>query len=276
MPARDLRIGTFAEYIAINQNDVAPKSLTFHEAAAVPLVALTASQILVETAQVKPGQKVLVRRRRRAGSRVSQLAKRLGAHVAKPARRRGTCPRPRSRRCRRLHQDRTSPRSCPATTSWWTRSAARSLMRSLTVLKPGVSAIGVAGPPDAGFAEQLGAPKPFDSCCPFLSRKVRRAARKLGVGYSFFFMRPVVRSSKARGPVRSGRLRPILDSTFAVDQTLVSPTSRAAESRPGRSSSHSTDVVRQPARHSTTPTKASSHERVQTTATSRSKTAERS
>ena len=39
---RDLRIGTFAEYIAIDQNDVAhkPASLTLHEAAAVPLVCL--------------------------------------------------------------------------------------------------------------------------------------------------------------------------------------------------------------------------------------------
>jgi NADPH:quinone reductase-like Zn-dependent oxidoreductase len=41
---RDLRIGTFAEYISIDQNDVAlkPASLTLHEAAAVPLVALAA------------------------------------------------------------------------------------------------------------------------------------------------------------------------------------------------------------------------------------------
>ena len=41
---RDLRIGTFAEYIAIDQDDVAPKpaALTLHEAAAVPLVALAA------------------------------------------------------------------------------------------------------------------------------------------------------------------------------------------------------------------------------------------
>src|SRR3954468_1138062 len=59
---RDLRIGTFAEYIAIDQDDVAPKpsSLTFQEAAAVPLVALAAWQILVDRADVHPGQKVLV------------------------------------------------------------------------------------------------------------------------------------------------------------------------------------------------------------------------
>src|SRR5947199_5837517 len=59
---RDLRIGTFAEYIAIDQNDVAPRpvSLSLHEAAAVPLVSLAAWQALVDRAHVKPGQTVLV------------------------------------------------------------------------------------------------------------------------------------------------------------------------------------------------------------------------
>src|SRR6476646_6679660 len=82
---RDLRIGTFAEYIAIDQNDIAPKpaSLTLHEAAAVPLVALAAWQILVERAQIKPGQKVLVHAGAGGlGSTVIQLAKHLGAKVA--------------------------------------------------------------------------------------------------------------------------------------------------------------------------------------------------
>src|SRR5215217_2144729 len=52
---RDLRIGTFAQYIAIDQDDVAPKpgSLSPHEAAAVPLVALAAWQALVDRVQLK-------------------------------------------------------------------------------------------------------------------------------------------------------------------------------------------------------------------------------
>src|SRR5271166_548027 len=85
---RDLHIGTFAEYIAIDENDVAlkPVALTLHEAAAVPLVALAAWQILVEKAQVKPGQKVLVHAGAGGlGSTVIQLAKHLGAHVATTA-----------------------------------------------------------------------------------------------------------------------------------------------------------------------------------------------
>ena len=59
---RDLRIGAFAESIAIDRADVAlkPSSLTMEEAAAVPLVALAAWQALVDLARVEPGQKVLV------------------------------------------------------------------------------------------------------------------------------------------------------------------------------------------------------------------------
>ena len=85
---RDLRIGTFAEYIAIDQDDVAPKpdSLTLHEAAAVPLVALAAWQALVDRAHLKPGQKVLIHAGSGGlGSTVIQLAKHLGATVATTA-----------------------------------------------------------------------------------------------------------------------------------------------------------------------------------------------
>ena len=94
-------------------------------------------------------------------------------------------------------------------------------MKSLTVLKPGGLAIGVAGPPDAGFAKQVGAPKPFELVLSFLSRKVRRAARKLGVHYSFFFMRASGAQLEELGALYdAGHLRPLIDSTFSFDQTL--------------------------------------------------------
>ena len=49
---RDGRVGTFAEFIAMNEADVAlkPKNLTMEEAASIPLVGLTAWQVLVERA----------------------------------------------------------------------------------------------------------------------------------------------------------------------------------------------------------------------------------
>ena len=59
---RDGRIGTFAEFIAMNEADVAlkPKNLTMEEAASIPLVGLTAWQVLIDRANLKKGEKVLI------------------------------------------------------------------------------------------------------------------------------------------------------------------------------------------------------------------------
>ncbi|MGY2895616.1 alcohol dehydrogenase catalytic domain-containing protein [Deinococcus sp. UYEF24] len=55
-------IGTFAELIAMNENDVAlnPTALSMNEAASLPLVALSAWQALVEIGRVKRGEKVFI------------------------------------------------------------------------------------------------------------------------------------------------------------------------------------------------------------------------
>ena len=82
---RDGRIGTFAEFIAMNEADVAlkPKNLSMEEAASIPLVGLTAWQVLVERAKLKKGQKVLIHAGSGGlGTFVIQLAKHLGAMVA--------------------------------------------------------------------------------------------------------------------------------------------------------------------------------------------------
>lgn len=95
-----------------------------------------------------------------------------------------------------------------------------SLEKSLTVLKPGGLAISVVGPPDPAFAAQLGQPllKPVMAV---LSRKVRSRAKRLGVRYSFFFMRADGAQLKALAALDdAGTLRPVLDRTFDFDETL--------------------------------------------------------
>lgn len=106
---RDLSIGTFAEQIAIDTDDLAlkPTSLWFEEAAAVPLVALAAWQAQVDLADVQPGEKVMVHAGAGGlGSTVIQVAKHLGRarrdHREHQGRRQG--PRPRCGRGHRLHR----------------------------------------------------------------------------------------------------------------------------------------------------------------------------
>lgn len=222
---RDLRIGTFAEYIAIDRNDVAhkPESLTAHEAAAVPLVALAAWQILVDVANVQPGQKVLVHAGAGGlGSTIIQLAKHLGADVAT------TVNGSRAELARDLGADVVIDYTAEDFVDIISgydlvvdSLGGDSLLKSLTVLKPAGLAIGVTGPPDADFARQVNAPKSFEFVMAFLSRKVRKAAKKLGVRYKFFFMKASGTQLHALATLYDeGHLRPVIDSTFRFDQTL--------------------------------------------------------
>jgi NADPH:quinone reductase-like Zn-dependent oxidoreductase len=222
---RDLRIGTFAEYIAIDQDDVAPKpaSLSLHEAAALPLVSLAAWQALVDRAHVKPGQKVLVHAGSGGlGSTVIQLAKHLGATVAT------TASGKNAELVRSLGADvvvdYTQEDFTEVLSGYDVVLDSRggdNLEKSLTVLKPGGQAIGVAGPPDPGFAKQLGAAKFMGVVMGLLSRKVRKQARKLGVSYSFLFMQANGGQLRELASLYdAGHLRPLIDKTFPFDQTL--------------------------------------------------------
>jgi NADPH:quinone reductase-like Zn-dependent oxidoreductase len=216
--------GAFAEYIAVDYADIAlkPRSLTMEESAAIPLVALAAWQALVELAQIKSGQKVLIHAGAGGlGSTVIQLAKHLGAYVATTANGKDT------EKVRGLGADEVidyAKTNFAESLSGYDvvldSLGGDNLAKSLNVLKPGGLAINVVGPPDAAFAEQIGRPllKPVMA---LMSRKVRARARKLGVRYSFFFMRANgVQLKTLAALYDAGTLRPVLDRTFPFDETL--------------------------------------------------------
>ena len=76
--------GSWAEYTIAREDRLAkkPSNLSFEEAAAVPVAAVTALQALRDKAQVKPGQKVLVNGASGGvGTFAVQLAKLFGADV---------------------------------------------------------------------------------------------------------------------------------------------------------------------------------------------------
>ncbi|AUW94863.1 MAG: NADP-dependent oxidoreductase [Sulfobacillus thermotolerans] len=83
------RPGTYSDYVVIDESLVAPKpsTLTFLEAASVPLAGLTAWEALVEIAQIQPGMRVLVHAGAGGvGGYAIQLAKAYQAFVVTTAR----------------------------------------------------------------------------------------------------------------------------------------------------------------------------------------------
>ena len=222
-PNKD-RIGTFAECIAIDEADLAlkPAGLSMTEAAALPLVALTAWQVLVERATLKPGQKVLIHAGSGGvGTVAIQLAKHLGATVAATA---GT---DNIALVKSLGADvvidyrkedfveKLSGYDVVLNTL-----GADVLEKSLAVIKPGGKLISISGPPDLAFARSIGANGVVRLLMRLLSFKIRRKARKQGVEYSFLFMRADGgQLAEIAKLVDAGAIRPVIDSELAFAET---------------------------------------------------------
>ncbi len=84
-PGFNRRQGTYAEYALVDEQLVAmkPASLTFEQAAAVPLVAITAWEALHDRARISRGQTVLIHAGAGGVGHIAiQLAKHAGATVA--------------------------------------------------------------------------------------------------------------------------------------------------------------------------------------------------
>jgi NADPH:quinone reductase-like Zn-dependent oxidoreductase len=220
---RDGRVGTFAQRIAVHEDDLAikPATLSMAEAASVPLVALTAWQALVERANLQPGQKVLIHAGSGGvGTYAIQLAKHLGATVAT------TTSAGNVEWVRDLGADVVIDyRSQDFETVVHDydvvldSQGGDTLAKSLRVLKAGGIAVGIAGPPDPDFARRQGLRLPLRLVMALLSLKTRRAARRHGAHYSFLFMRASgAQLDEITKLIDSGELRPIVDRTYPFDE----------------------------------------------------------
>ncbi|MFJ2213378.1 NADP-dependent oxidoreductase [Streptomyces sp. NPDC101062] len=218
------RIGTFAELIAVHQDDVAvkPATLTMEEAASLPLVALTAWQALVERAQVRPGQKVLIHAGAGGvGTVAVQLAKHLGAYVA------ATASTGKVDLVKELGADVVidyTQRDFATVLDGYDvvldTLGGETLKKSVRVLKPGGKIISVAGPPDAAFARELGANALLRLAMSALSFTTRRRAGRRDVTYSFLFMKASGDQLRALTPlVDAGEIRPVVDRVFPFAET---------------------------------------------------------
>ena len=220
----DERIGTFAELIAVKASSVAlkPKNLSMVEAAAVALVALTAWQVLVETAKLKKGQKVFIQAGSGGvGSIAIQLAKHLGAFVATTT--------------STANLDWAKALGADVVIDYKKQDFASvlrdydvvlnslgndELQKSLQILKPGGHLISISGPPTPTFATARGLAWPLKQVLRLLSFGIRQKARQKGVDYTFVFMRADgAQLREITALIEAGAIRPVIDKVFPCQDT---------------------------------------------------------
>ena len=220
----DLRIGTFAEFIAIKESSLAPKpkNLTMEEAASIPLVALTAWQALVEKAKLKKGQKVFIQAGSGGvGTFAIQLAKHLAATVAT------TTSTSNVSWVKELGADvvidykkEDFERVLSDYDVALNSQDSKTLAKSMHVLKPGGKLITISGPADPAFAEEIKASWFVKQVINLLSLGTRRMARRLQVDFSFLFMKANGSQLKQiTSLIESGAIRPVVDKVFPFEST---------------------------------------------------------
>ncbi|REH00788.1 NADP-dependent oxidoreductase [Flavobacterium aquicola] len=221
----DYRVGTFAEYISIDENDVAikPKNLSMEEAGSIPLVGLTAWQALVEIGKIQKGQKVFIQAGSGGvGTFAIQLAKHLGAFVAT------TTSAKNIDLVKLLGADLIIDYK---TEDFETKLKEYDLVlhsnrdtkileKSLRVLKPGGQLVSLVGPPTPEFATAIGLPWYLKLVTKLISLGVKKKAEKLNTNFVFLFMRAEgTQLSQITKLIEAGVIKPVIDKIFPFQQT---------------------------------------------------------
>ncbi|HVD60217.1 MAG TPA: NADP-dependent oxidoreductase, partial [Gemmatimonadaceae bacterium] len=217
------RIGTFAEFAVVRDGAAAlkPPNLTFEEAAALPLVALTAWQALVEIGKLGAKQRVLIHAGSggvgsvaiqlarhlgatvltTVGTRNVELVKRLGANVAIDYR---------SERFEDVAKD------CDVVLD---SAGGDTLVRCFECVKPGGVVVSInSSTPSPAFARNWGLNPIIVFAIRVLSRKTLAAARKHKARYEYFFVRADGEQLREiAGLVERGAITPLVDRVFPLE-----------------------------------------------------------
>lgn len=220
----DHRIGTFAEYLAVQEKDLAlkPKNLSMDEAAGIPLVALTAWQALVELGKLKKGEKVFIQAGTGGvGIIAIQLAKYLGATVAT------TAGKANFEMLRKLGADilidyktQDFENVLKDYDLVLNSQDVQTLKKSLNIVKKGGMVISISGPPTPLLAEELGASWVVKIILSLLSLGIRRKAKKKGITYRFLFMKSSGKQLEEMTKLfEDGTIKTVIDRVYPFSQT---------------------------------------------------------
>ncbi len=210
------RIGTFAEYIAVDQGDIAlkPQNINFEEAASIPLVGLTSYQALHDIMQIQPGQKVMIQGGSGGiGTIAIQIAKYLGAYVAT------TTSADNFELVRALGAD--YPIDYRTTNFAEVLSdydyvfdtrGGKTLEDAFKFIKPGGKVVSIAGLPNKRFGKEYGVPLWKQLAFGYVTRELTKLEKQTGASYTFLFMKPSGEQLDILGQlIEAGIIKPVID-----------------------------------------------------------------
>lgn len=222
-PRKD-KIGTFAEYIAIHEDDIAlkPKNLTFEEAASIPLVGLTSYQALHDIMQLQKGQKILIHAGSGGiGTFAIQLAKIMGATVATTASEAG------ENLVKSLGADEIINYKkekfediLKNYDAVFDTLGGTTLEKSFDIIKSEGNIVSVSGMPNARFGKEFGSGFFKTLLFSLASKKLTALEKKHNAQYSFLFMKPSGDQLRIIAKyIESGQIKPIIDHIFPFEDT---------------------------------------------------------
>ncbi|WP_026883644.1 NADP-dependent oxidoreductase [Clostridium akagii] len=211
------RIGAFAEYAAVHEDAVAkmPSNLDYVEAAAVPLTALTAYQVLKEKFQAQPGEKIFISGGTGGlGAMAVPMAKHFGLYVITNGGQAGR------QRMLDLGADefldyKKNDYSKRLSNIDYVLDTTKEIEKELGILKPHGKLVTLAGMPNYRFASEHHFPLWKKLMFGIAGSSLDRMARKQNKEYHFLFMRADGNQlEEITKFVELNNIKPSIDSTF--------------------------------------------------------------
>lgn len=215
--------GTFAEYVAVDSQVIAPipQNMSLTDATAVPLVGLTAYQALFDRLDLQKGQKIFINAGSGGvGSMAIQLAKAKGAYVA-------TTVSPRNiDLVKRLgadeiidyHQEDFSEILKDYDAVFDTHGQ-KDTIKSLKILKSHGKVVTIAGMPEIDFAKERKLNLVRRVLFKIVSRPIIEQAKSKDISYRFFLMEPDGQQlRKLTTLIENKQLEPLIDRIFTFDK----------------------------------------------------------
>ncbi|MFD1416062.1 NADP-dependent oxidoreductase [Oceanobacillus jeddahense] len=221
---RKSRIGTFAEYIAVHEDDIAlkPANLTFEEAAAVPLVGLTTYQAFHDILNLQLEDKILIQAGSGGiGTFAIQLAKEIGAYVATTASSTGKDLVERLGADKVINYREENFEDKLADYDYvYDTLGGDALVQSFKILKPGGKIVSISDVPNARFGKENNYPFWKTIAFRLISRKLTKLEKQYQVQYNFLFMKPSGEQlNKIRELIEAEKIKPLIDQVVPFEDT---------------------------------------------------------